>query len=223
LNTPLGLGGFISIFGSGLANQIAGAQTLPYPNKLSTTQVFLGAEAIPLAFVASGQVNGLVPFDITPFSKQQIIVQQGNAISLPQVVTMGTTQPAVFTQDGSGKGFGIVVAIRPDHSSFEISSTEAASAGDVLVIYCAGLGAVAPAVPAGAMAPLSPLSNTVDPVTVTMGTTSVPAAFAGLAPGFAGLYQVNVVVPNGIPASNNVPLTLTVDGQTSAPVTINLK
>ncbi|HTW63443.1 MAG TPA: hypothetical protein VME17_02455, partial [Bryobacteraceae bacterium] len=98
-----------------------------------------------------------------------------------------------------------------------------ASAGDVLIIYCSGLGPVSPPVPAGSAASATQLSNTVNPVTVTVAGQAASVLFAGLAPGFAGLYQVNAVVPTGIAASTSVPVVLTVSGRSSVPVTISIQ
>ena len=53
---------------------------------------------------------------------------------------------------------------------------------------------------AGAAAPLSPLSTTVLPPVLTIGGVRSTVTFSGLAPRFAGLYQVNAVIPAGIPA-----------------------
>ena len=66
----------------------------------------------------------------------------------------------------------------------------------------------------GAASPFSPLAQTKAPVTVTMGGQNAPVSFAGLAPGFVGLYQINAVVPSGIAPGDAVPLTLSVSGQT---------
>jgi len=60
----------------------------------------------------------------------------------------------------------------------------------------------------------------VNTVTATIGAVAASVQFAGLTPGFAGLYQVNAVVPPGVVAGNQVPLVLTAAGQSSAPVTI---
>jgi uncharacterized protein (TIGR03437 family) len=60
-----------------------------------------------------------------------------------------------------------------------------------------------------------------DPVTATLGGVNATVFFAGPTPGFAGLYQVNVTVPSGIPASAQAPLILTQSGRSSpAAVTI---
>ena len=220
---PVALGSFISIFGANFAPKAAAATTLPYPTTLADAEVVLGAEPLPLAFAANGQVNALVPYDLQPNAMLQLIVQQGNSYSLPQPVLVGAAQPAVFTQDQSGTGQGVIVVVKPDGTGFETAPSAPASAGDALVIYCTGLGGVSPPVPAGTAASLTVLANTISPVTVTVGGQSAKVPFAGLAPGFAGLYQVNAIVPTGIAASTSVPVVLTVDGQSSVPVTVSIQ
>jgi uncharacterized protein (TIGR03437 family) len=76
-------------------------------------------------------------------------------------------------------------------------------------------------VPDGGASPSAPLAQTKDPVTVTIGGKTAPVQFAGLAPGFVGLYQINAVVPAGV-GTGAVPLALSVSGQTgpSAPIAI---
>ena len=96
-------------------------------------------------------------------------------------------------------------------------------AGDVATIYCTGLGTVDPAVPEGVAASTTVLSRTTNPVTVTIGGQNAAVAFAGLAPGFVGLYQVNVSVPAGLNAGDSVPVVLSTSGQTSPPVTISVR
>ena len=96
-------------------------------------------------------------------------------------------------------------------------------AGDVATIYCTGLGALSPAVPEGVAASTTVLSRTTSPVTVTIGGQNATVAFAGLAPGFVGLYQVNAVVPPGLTAGDAVPVTLATSGQTSPAVTISVR
>jgi uncharacterized protein (TIGR03437 family) len=112
------------------------------------------------------------------------------------------------------------VVARTDGTQFLNDVAHPARAGDVLVIYCVGLGAVSPPVAAGAAAPLSQLSSTVNPTTVTIGGVAAQPSFAGLTPGFAGLYQVNVQVPSGVAPGSAIPLVLTVDGHPSVGSTI---
>jgi adhesin/invasin len=70
----------------------------------------------------------------------------------------------------------------------------------------------------GDIAPASgnPLYTTTNTVTVTIGGQTVTAEWAGLAPGYAGLYQVNFQVPTSL-SPGNQPMTMTVGGVTSQP------
>jgi uncharacterized protein (TIGR03437 family) len=192
---------------------------LPLATQLGATQVILAGEQLPLQFAANGQVNAIVPYDVPPNTTQQVIVMNGPAISIPQSVVIAPAQPAVFTYT-SGTGAAIVVGVKGDGTQYDVDANHPLSAGDAAVIYCAGLGPVSPPVPAGSAASLTTLSYTTNPVTVSIGGQSVQPFFAGLAPGFAGLYQANIIVPTGITPGSAVPLIITEAGQSSAPVTV---
>jgi uncharacterized protein (TIGR03437 family) len=60
-------------------------------------------------------------------------------------------------------------------------------------------------------------------VTVTIGGQTATVQFAGLSPGFVGLYQVNVQIPTGLAPGNSVPLVITQAGIASNTVTLALK
>jgi uncharacterized protein (TIGR03437 family) len=47
--------------------------------------------------------------------------------------------------------------------------------------------------------------------TLTVGGTTAEVSYAGLAPTFAGLYQINFTVPSGL-TPGNVPIVLTIGG-----------
>jgi len=66
-------------------------------------------------------------------------------------------------------------------------------------------------------------SDLANPVTVTIGGKPGQVLFAGLAPGFAGLYQVNVTVPEEVTTGASVPVVLSVAGVSSRPVTAAIK
>jgi uncharacterized protein (TIGR03437 family) len=95
--------------------------------------------------------------------------------------------------------------------------------GDVLAIFCTGLGAVDQAVPDTASAPVSPLANTVTMPTVTIGGESATVLFSGLTPGFVGLYQIDAIVPGGIPPGDQVPVVVSILGATRPAATIAVK
>jgi uncharacterized protein (TIGR03437 family) len=217
-------GSFISIYGVNMASQNTYASSTPFPTLLGSTRAFLGGEPLPLQFSGSKQINAVIPYDIAINSVQQLVVQAGDALSQPEPVLIAAAAPGVFTQDQSGSGPGAIL-VQPAGSSKSATNTPAnpAKAGDALLIFCTGLGAVTPKVTAGSIAPSSPPAKTDNPVTATIGGIDAPVLFAGLAPGFVALYQVNVTVPSGIAAAPDVPLILSVAGQVSRPVTVAIR
>jgi uncharacterized protein (TIGR03437 family) len=214
--SPLAPGGIISIYGDRLADETLQNQSVPLPTQLSNTQVLIGGQPAPLFFVSKGQINALVPFEINPNTRQQVLVENGPTYSQPVPVDVGPAQPAPFLSSGN-----VIAAAYRGSTSFLVTPATPATAGDVLVIYCAGLGITDQTIADGAGSPGSPPAHTKDPVTVSFGGQSTPVQFAGLAPSFVGLYQINVAVPPGLPAGN-VPLSISVSRQTgpSAPIAI---
>ena len=78
--------------------------------------------------------------------------------------------------------------------------------GEVVVVFCTGMGQVSPFIPTGALLPT--LHHTVTQRTVTIDGIPATIAFSGLAPNFAGLYQVNVHIPEGARSGDSVPVVL---------------
>jgi len=213
-------GGIVSIFGANLAAGVMAAPSAPYPTSLLGTSVLLGGIPMPLQVVTKGQINAVVPYNLPAGATQQLVVQQNGTSSMPETLVVANADPAIFTQDQSGKGAGVIVVAKANGTQFVNTPAMPASAGDALVIYCTGLGAVTPAITAGSAGPSSPpLATTANPVTVTVGGQQASVFFAGLAPGFVGLYQVNVIVPSGITPGSSVPVVLTTGGASSIPVT----
>ncbi len=215
-------GGLISIFGSNLATGLTAANAAPFPTAINKTSLLLGGVALPLQVVSPGQINAVVPYDGPTAAPQQMIVQQDGAYALPETVVVAAAQPAVFTLDQSGQGAGAIMVVKPNGTQFLNSPSAPASAGDALVIYCTGLGGVTPAIAAGTAAP-STLTQTVNPVTATVGGLPAQVFFAGLTPGFVGLYQVNAFVPSGVASGVNVPVVLSAAGAQSVPVTVAIQ
>ena len=93
-------------------------------------------------------------------------------------------------------------------------------AGEYISIYCTGLGDVTTRPPLGSATPADPLASTLVTPVVTIGGAPATVSFSGLAPGFVGLYQVNVQVPATAPPGAAVPLVLTIGGLPANTVTI---
>jgi uncharacterized protein (TIGR03437 family) len=223
LQASLAPGSLISIFGQLLAQGTVSAPALPLTNSLGGTIVTIAGRSLPLLYAGSDQVNAMIPYDLPINATHQLIVQRGTAISIPQPVNVLASQSGVFTKDLTGQGLGIVVKVANDGTQTVVGADNPATAYDALVIYCTGLGDVNPRQIAGQQVPFSPLSQTLDTVKVTIGGIDAPVFFAGVTPGFTGLYQVNAYVPTGVTPGNNVPLVITEAGRVGPPVTIPVK
>ena len=205
ITNPVAPGEFVSIFGSGLAGSTQSAQNLPLPITLGSTQVTVNGRSAPLLYVSPTQINLLIPFATSePFATFQVT---NNTVASNQVtVYTNLTAPGVFTFTGLGgvtyaPGIGPAAVLHLDYTL--VTSDSPAAPGETLVLYLTGLGAVTPPVADGAAGPSNPPSTAnefgsigVDVYDASGVDTDATVSFAGLAPGFAGLNQINFVVPN---------------------------
>jgi uncharacterized protein (TIGR03437 family) len=126
-------------------------------------------------------------------------------------LTVTELQPAIYSINFTGSGAGVVTnAI----TAQLIDASNPASPSDYLTLYCTGLGALivpnGETEPAdGAVAPPNLLYQTTASVTAMIGGVNAPVTFAGLTPGLAALYQVNVQVPSGVTPGSAVPIVIT--------------
>jgi len=218
---PVSPGAIITIKGTGLADGTGVNLTPPLPLSLANTQVMLGGHALPLLYASSGQVNAQVPVDLPVNTQQQIqVVRSGTVPSVADQVGIAPASPAIFTVSQNGAGQG---AITDSFTGVVKDATSPAAIGDFLSIYCTGLGAVTPPVLDGQPAGANPPSSTNNTVTVTVGGVNAPVSFSGLSPGYAGLYQINIQVPPGVPPGNQQVIVSVAGQQSPAGVTIAVK
>ncbi len=190
-------GEFITIYGSGLAAGTQAATSLPLPGSLGGVQVLINGIAAPLAVVSPGAISALVPYGITD---NVAAVQVFNGGTASNVVTMYTTKTAAGVFTFPADGLGSSAALHLDYTL--VTSGNPANTGETLALYVAGLGAVSPSVADGAAASATSLSNAANLVNVEIDGKPATVTYAGLAPSLAGLYQLNVVVPQGIHSGN---------------------
>jgi len=200
---PIAPGELIAIFGTNLANGAAAGVAAGnlLPTSIGITSVTIGGIAAPLIYASPTQINAQVPYEVTG-QTAQVLVTLNSVLSQPAVVSVAAASPGVFSVDGTGLGTATVLR----NSDFTlISAPNPARRGEVIDIFCTGLGQVAGGGVTGALA--STAAATAATAAVTFGTTSAPVSYAGLAVGFAGLYQINVIVPSSV-ASGPVPVTI---------------
>jgi adhesin/invasin len=95
------------------------------------------------------------------------------------------------------------------------------AAGSALALFVTGLGETTPPLASGSAAPTDALYTAIASVTAMIGGQAAQVLFAGLAPGYAGLYQVNVVVPQL--AAGDYAVQITVGGVASNTVTVSVR
>jgi uncharacterized protein (TIGR03437 family) len=208
-------GELLTLYGQNLAaaTQVAG---IPFPTSLGNVQVTIGGFPAAIYYVSAGQISAIVPYEVTVGSIAQI--QVNNNGSLSNVVTnyVANTAPGVFTQNQNGTGYGEIVHLGIGNSAAAVGSivsdANPAVVGETLSVYLTGLGAVSPTITDGAPGPSGTLSQTTNTITLDFNGTTGTNDFAGLAPGFSGLYQLNVTVPTGL---TNGPNFLDIGGPDS--------
>jgi uncharacterized protein (TIGR03437 family) len=221
LGNPLSPGSIFSAFGVSLADAPNAVTGFPVPTQLGTTRVAIAGRESPMFFAGPTQINGIFPYDLVPNTSYQLSVRRGNRRSNYAEVVIAGTQPAMFTTSQGGQGQGSIV----DGANPTVLADTAnpVSRGGVVVIYLEGLGAVNRAVVPGQPAPSGPLAEAVASVSVTIGGQPAQVLFAGLTPGFTGLYQVNASVPQNVTPGNAVPVVVTAGEQVSATVTLAVR
>jgi uncharacterized protein (TIGR03437 family) len=203
-------GSILSIFGSVLATGTEPAGGYPLPPSLGNASVTINNATAPLLYASPTQINAQVPFE-TSLGTATVAISVGGKQVASASLTIQAAAPGVFTPQQ-----GRAAVLNADGSVNSASAR--AGAGTEIAVFMTGLGAVSPSVATGAAATLAQV--TAD-VSATIGGQSAPVAFAGLSPGSAGLYQVNLVVPPL--ARGDYPVQVTVGGVAANPALLSVQ
>jgi uncharacterized protein (TIGR03437 family) len=168
-------GSIQTIYGAHLAGGQTAQASYPWPTTLGGAQVVLGGSALPLLYVSDTQINFYVPFGI-PLSQTDLAVKTAST-TVSFSVNVVEEQPGIFPG-----------AILKANTAINATTT-AVRAGDFIEIYCTGLGPTRNT---------NGLDVTAVTPTVFVGGIPVKPTYSGLAPGFVGLYQIDVPVPDTI-------------------------
>jgi uncharacterized protein (TIGR03437 family) len=213
---------WMEIYGTNLANvtsQTWGSAVFngnAAPTALGGTTATIGGQSAFIDFVSPLQVDAQVPSNVAT-GTQSVVVNTPGGTSAPFTLPVNATEPGLLAPAAFNLPAGqYVAALFPDFSAFAlpagaISGVASAPAkpGDTLIFFGVGFGTVAPAIPAGVLVTQSNLLS--GSLQVSFAGVPATVAFAGLAGGYLGLYQFNVVVPN-VAASDAVPLTFSLNG-----------
>jgi len=219
---PIAPGTLVALVGTGLSATTTGATVTPLPPSLGNVSVAINGIPAPLFFVSPGQIAAQVPF-ASEGNMATIVVTNNGVASNSVQVPLAATSPGIFSFSSNGLGAGIIV----DSFAFDepISPENPASEGDFVSIFLTGLGAVEPPLADGFPAPgVEPLARATVPE-VLFGFSGTPGTvtYAGGAPNFVSLYQINVQVPALDIVGPNVPLAIVTSNGWSDFVTIAIE
>lgn len=183
---------------SPFGDRTASSSAVPVSSVLGDVEVTVGGTPAPLMLVSPSQINFQVPRAAPVNVLQEIQVAQ---VSTGQVLASWLFQieaesPGLFTVDGSGSGQ--VAAVNQDGSLN--NGANPAKAGSVVTLYATGQGFIS-GMPADG-SPAEGLIRTSQTPQVFINSGYVAPAdvlYSGLAPGFVGLWQINVKIPSDVP------------------------
>ncbi len=213
--TPdLAPGGLFSVFGRNMGDSATFTST-PLPTVLGGACVTLNNIPIPLLMSSDGQLNAQVPTTLAPGS-YPLVVRNLNLLtaSPPATVRVARYAPAVFVDTLTN----LPVILHPDGTP--VSKDRPARRDHRLTLYATGLGAATGGrVTTGMPAPSEPLAETAE-VKVYFGDPTIQGTemiveWSGLAPGYVGLYQINLMVPGARWRGEELPVTVKIGGVSS--------
>jgi uncharacterized protein (TIGR03437 family) len=176
-------GMFVSIYGEALAANAAQTPTVDLPLQLSDAQVLVNSAPVPLHYAGPTQINAVMSESASGLVT--VTVTNGSGRHTVNVL-VDTAVPAIFTQNGSGSGAASALSAT---NNLLVTETNPLRAGDYLQLYLTGLGATTPRDGLD-WANLQP--------TVTVGGQPCAVSYAGRAPGYRGLDQINCQIPPGL-------------------------
>jgi uncharacterized protein (TIGR03437 family) len=211
---PFAPGSLVTIFGTGLARSAqAGIPSAGYlPTEINYVRVYVSDSPAALYYVSEGQINFLMPSTTVAGPVRIRVVVEGS--TGPEVtVPLLDAVPAMLPNPTAGE---YLLAQHADGTLLTADSP--AHPGDVVVIYLTGLGRTTPNARPGEIpsyaAPMVRLSD----LTVSLGGVVMDplwVKYAGLTPGFAGLYQINLALPGNL--GTDPEIRVSVAGQSSPP------
>jgi uncharacterized protein (TIGR03437 family) len=213
-------GSIATVFGSFPVGAPVPASGVPLPLMLAGLSMkFAEGFPVPLLFASSGQVNIQIPWELAGQTEATLTAGIGGVASAGQRVSLAPFAPGIFAMNGQGYGQGAVL----DASYRLVDAANPTTPGAIVQIYCTGLGAVTNQPVTGSIAPNDPPTVTTTLPRVMIGNAPAKVLFSGLAPGFAGLYQVNAEVPAGAPRGAAVSVTVLAGNAASNAVTIAVR
>lgn len=192
----------VTLGGAGLGPEtLAGpiVQNGVFSTRVAGVRVLFDGVPAPILYASSRQTSAVAPFALASRSTTQVVVEYLGTRSAPLTVAVTPTAPGLFSANSTGAGQA--AALNQDGSYN--SRTNPAAAGSVVVLFGTGQGAGTPESADGVVTN-APFSVPNAPFFAQIGGKNAPILYIGAAPGLvSGLLQVNLQVPDGLPAGDH--------------------
>ncbi len=193
-------GSIFVIFGARIGPAaLVQAPSLPLQTTLGGTSVTVvsGGQTLncPMVYASAGQVAAIMP-STTPVGNATLTVSFNGASSAARTVRVAASSFGTFAINQRGSGPGVVTNFDSPASQPVNTVLKPARNGQTVTLYGTGLGPLPAGTPDNAAAPAVQINN--NSIEVLVGSTRATVTYAGRAPGFVGLDQINFVVPEGV-------------------------
>lgn len=235
---PVSAGNIVAIFGTNLAASLALADSVPLSSNLGNVTVSFNGINGALQFVAPGQINAQIPWNVLPAGTNgtiNVVVTSNGAASLAEPVVINQFGPGVYAASGHAFAINVTDPNSTRYASFAapvdtfgtgcsqvplpsscVYKAFPAQVNDVVVVYAGGLGPIDTPLATGA-APTT-LVQTITKPTVLVNNVPAPVSFSGMAPGYPGVYQINATIPQ-VASGSALPFQIQIGGITSTNAT----
>lgn len=200
-------GSLITFFGTNFATGTATSAGFPLPTTLGGVRVILDGVPAPLLYVSPTQINAVVPAE-TELGPTAVIVQNGLGQNEQFPITITEAAPELFVWDSAD-------AIAFNEDGTMNGEANPALAGSVITVYLTGVGPVDPPVPTGSAAGSQPPSISTAEYSAQVGGVPAVVEYLGMAPGYSGLGQANIRIPDGLTGRLEILLFINGDGTNS--------
>ena len=174
------------------------------PEDMDGTEIYFAHVRVGLFYVSPTQVNFLIPYEILPGTYDLQVIRASVAGPVA-TIHLDPYAPGMFSYNG-----GTLIATHADGSL--ITAASPANLLEIIVIYTVGLGYTAPDQSSSRIPNHSAnLEKSANPLQVTFDGTVADGTnilYAGVTPGCAGLYQINIRVPAGTGPSPSIQIRI---------------
>jgi uncharacterized protein (TIGR03437 family) len=210
---PIANGSIVSAFGSGLAESIASASSVPLPTQLGGATITIQDSSgvslpAPLFYASPTQINYAIP-EATAVGPATITIRSGGSVfvAMQQIASVA---PGIFAANGFANGFSDRIVngaqqLTPLIQNGALVPVDVSGGQTYLLLYGTGI------------------RNHANPVTATVGGAHITAAYAGAQGVYVGEDQINIQLPASLQGAGTVALSLLVDGQSSNSVQVLIK